>query len=93
MAGFLSNARAIARRCRCPPLKLVLPTVRDCWWLASFPEKWELTLGIETLGHSPDKFTVGLASSSLDLFPRRDGITKSDIRSYGSCEQHGILLR
>jgi hypothetical protein len=78
IAGFFRSARAIARRWRWPPLRLSLPTVNDCK-IRGIPKMYVLTLRIETVRQSPNKFAVGLTRSSFDLLPRSVLVTVCDV--------------
>lgn len=92
IAGFFNNARAIANRCLCPPLKLRRPTWSIlCVSYTSGEGARHLTFGIEALRHTPDKFAVGFPSGVLYLLTGRSGITVSDVGSYCAGKEDGVL--
>ena len=49
------------------------------------------TLGIKSLGHTPDELTVRLAGGSLDLIAGGGFIPVCDVGRNGTCEEHGVL--
>lgn len=87
--GFVSNARAIAIRCLCPPLKLDRPTgfLISSRGPRSSTETKGLTLGIKPILHVPYEITVGLTRRSLNRFARCLRSAVRNIRSDGPLER------
>jgi hypothetical protein len=94
MAGFLSKARAMARRWRWPPLKLNRPTTGLMY--QTYQENpirpSRPTLRVKTVGQTPYKLAVCFTGGSLDLFPRNILITVGNVGRYRSCKQYGVLF-
>lgn len=89
--GFFSNARAIARRCLCPPLKLRRPTEQDNYQQFTPEKKVAQTFCVETLRHPKYELAVRLACSSFDLLARSILVPEGDIRCNGPREEDGVL--
>lgn len=95
ITGFLRSARAMARRCRWPPLKLSRPTAR-LHILVRYNHMHNgyvvLTLCIEPAWHAPYELAVGLASSVFNLLA--GGVRESvcDIGCNCASEKDRILV-
>lgn len=91
IAGFFSSARAIARRCLCPPLRLRRPTTQDRHQLSYSRKKVAQTLGFEPLWHPQDELTVRLTCSSFDLLLSGILVPEGNVRCNGPCEEDRVL--
>jgi hypothetical protein len=81
IAGFLSRARAMARRWRWPPLRLNRLTERVIAVKArkGIPPVQDLTVRIKPVRQTPYEFAICFASSSLDLLPGNVLVAIGDI--------------
>ena len=93
MAGFLSKARAMARRWRWPPLRLNRPTEIHVSKLPGyFTRLSRPTLRVKTVRQTPYKLAICFARGCLNLLPRNILITIGDVGRYRACKQYGVLF-